>query len=187
MHRLVIHGPKGHWPDTEAKGSVTLDFDARHRRRIRLQLDDGGGEALLDLERAVAMAGGDGLATADGEWIAVKAAPEPLVEVTAPDPLLFLRLAWHLGNRHVPAEITREAIRIRPDHVLEEMLVNLGGAARHVNLPFQPEGGAYEDHGHENGHGHSHGHAHDHDHDHHDHHHGHHQGHHHEHGHVHAE
>jgi urease accessory protein len=161
MLRLVSHGPRGHWPSAEAKTSVTLDFDARHRRRIRLQLDDGS-EALLDLERAVAMAGGDGLATADGAWIAVKAAPEPLVEVTASDQLLFLRLAWHLGNRHVPAEITRQAILIRPDHVLEEMLVNLGASARHVTLPFQPEGGAYGDHGHGDGHHHEHGHGHGH-------------------------
>jgi urease accessory protein len=161
MRRLVIHGPKGHWPDAEAKGSVTLDFDARHRRRIRLELD-GGGEALLDLKRAVAMAGGDGLATAEGEWILVKAAPEPLVEVSAGDPLLFTRLAWHLGNRHIPAEITASAIRIRPDHVLEEMLVKLGGTVRAVTEPFQPEGGAYEDHGH--GHSHDHGHEHGHHH-----------------------
>lgn len=164
MLRLVRHGPRGHWPCSEAKSSVTLDFDARHRRRIRLKLDDGG-EALLDLERAVPMAGGDGLATESGEWVSVKAAPEPLVEVTAKDQLLLLRLAWHLGNRHVLAEITGQAIRIRPDHVLEEMLANLGGAVRHVTLPFQPEGGAYEDHGHG-----SHGHTHEHV-DHHEHHH----------------
>lgn len=159
MLRLVRHGPRGHWPSAEAQNSVTLDFDARHRRRILLLLDDGG-EALLDLKRAVAMAGGDGLATADGEWISVKAAPEPLVEVTATDQLLLMRLAWHLGNRHVPTEINGPVLRIRPDHVLEEMLVNLGGTARRVTLPFQPEGGAYGDHGHEHGGHHQHDHAH---------------------------
>ena len=115
---------------------------------------------LLDLERAVAMADGDGLALDDGGWIEVRAAAEPLVEVRADNPLLFVRLAWHLGNRHIPTEIGASLIHIRPDHVLEEMLVRLGAAVRRVNASFQPEGGAYGDHAHDhrNGKGNDHDH-----------------------------
>lgn len=140
---------------------MTLDFDARHRRRVRLDLDEGG-EVLLDLERAVAMAGGDGLEMEDGGWIEVRAAAEPLLEIKAGEPLLFARLAWHLGNRHVPAEIAENLIFIRPDHVLEEMLIKLGAGVRRVHAPFQPEGGAYDDQGHHHHAPHDHGHDHDH-------------------------
>ena len=161
--RAIHHHPRGHWPQDTASGSVTLDFDARHRRRVRLDLDDGG-EILLDLERAVPMAGGDGLELEDGAWIAVRAAPEPLLEISASDPLLFARLAWHLGNRHVPTEIGAAVIRIRPDHVLEEMLIRLGALVRPVQVAFQPEGGAYDEPGHPT-HDHHHEHPHDHSHE----------------------
>jgi len=127
------------------------------RRRVRLDTD-GGEEVLLDLERAVAMAGGDGLELDDGGWIEVRAAAEPLLEIRAAEPTRFARLAWHLGNRHIPTEIAPDAIRIRPDHVLEAMLIGLGAVVAHVVLPFQPEGGAYggQDHGGGHGHGHDH-------------------------------
>lgn len=160
MRRLIRHAPRGGWPEGAAAATVTLDFDARHRRRARLRLD-GGGEALLDLERAVAMAAGDGLADGDGFWVRVEAAPEPLLEARAADPALLARLAWHLGNRHVPAEIAADAIRIRPDHVLRDMLARLGAAAEPVERPFQPEGGAYDDRAHPHTHDRGHGHGHD--------------------------
>ncbi|MEZ4278969.1 MAG: urease accessory protein UreE [Myxococcota bacterium] len=161
MRRLRRHAARGHWPTGEAIATVTLDYDARHRRRIRLAFD-GGGEALLDLDRAVALAGGDGLQLETGEWIAVIAAPEPILEITAPDPLLRMRLAWHLGNRHVPAELGTDRIRIRPDHVLRDMLVGLGAVVTERIAAFQPERGAYDG----ASASHSHSHAHDHDPDH---------------------
>lgn len=153
MRRAIRHALRGHWPQAGASDGVTLDFDSRHRRRIRLNTD-GGKSILLDLERAVAMAGGDGLELDDGGWIEVRAAAEPLLEIRAAEPTLFARLAWHLGNRHVPTEIAPDAIRIRPDHVLEVMLTGLGAAVTHVVLPFQPEGGAYGGYG--GGHDHDH-------------------------------
>ncbi|MBK7951307.1 MAG: urease accessory protein UreE [Deltaproteobacteria bacterium] len=143
MRRLVRAAPAGDWPSSAAVATVTLDFDARHRRRIRIDLDGGGGEALLDLERAVALAAGDGLQAESGEWVAVVAAPEPVLEIEAADARLRMRLAWHLGNRHVPAEITADGIRIRPDHVLRAMLEQLGARVREAHAAFQPEGGAY--------------------------------------------
>jgi urease accessory protein len=98
----------------------------------------------------------------------VRAAPEPLVEVTAPSPALLLRLAWHLGNRHLPTELDGSRILIRHDHVIEHMLEGLGATLRRVEAPFNPEGGAYGEHNRQPGHHHHHqgdGHHHHHPHD----------------------
>ena len=146
LHALK-HAQAGHWPIARAVGSVTLAFDQRFRRRLRLELDEGG-VILLDLPRAVALADGDGLELDTGDWIAVKAAHEPLVEITASDRDHLMRIAWHLGNRHLSTEIGPGWLRIRPDHVIEAMIVGLGGTVRHVDAPFQPEGGAYGGRGH---------------------------------------
>jgi urease accessory protein len=148
----------GHWPRESARGSVTLDYDSRHRRRLRLVTDEGE-DFLLDLPRATVLEEGDGLALSDGGWICVKAAPERLIEISG-SPQLLLRLAWHLGNRHLPAEIAAHRILIRDDHVIADMLRGLGATLRTVEAPFTPERGAYHaatpDH-----------HHHDHDHPHH--------------------
>jgi urease accessory protein len=146
MKRALRVAPAGNWPREAAKGRVTLDFDARHRRRLRLATDEGE-FFLLDLPRAVALNDGDGLALDDGGWIEVCAKAEPLLEVTAP-PELLCRLAWHIGNRHIPATIERNRILIRDDHVIAEMLYRLGANLRHVREPFAPEAGAYADHDH---------------------------------------
>ncbi|WP_088348028.1 MULTISPECIES: urease accessory protein UreE [Rhodomicrobium] len=161
--RAIDYLPKGEWPDQTGTDSLLLDFDARHRRRISLTTV-AGAEILLDLPKAVAMADGGGLRLEDGSWLRVKAAPEPLLEVTAADAARLARVAWHLGNRHLPAEITGGAIRIRPDHVIEAMLMQLGAAVAHIEAPFQPEGGAYGGQGQtaSHSHGHSHGHHHHH-------------------------
>jgi urease accessory protein len=142
IHRASTHRPAGHWPKEKAAGSLTLDFDARHRRRIRLTADEGE-DVLLDLPKAVAMADGDGLQLEDGRWLEVQAAPEPMIEVRHKDPNQLMRLAWHLGNRHLPTEIRNQVLRIRPDHVIEDMLHGFGADLVKVQAPFQPEGGAY--------------------------------------------
>jgi len=147
MQRASIHRPAGHWPKEQAAGCLTLDFDARHRRRIRLAADQGE-DVLLDLPKAVAMADGDGLQLEDGRWLKVQAAAEMLVEVRHKDPYQLMRLAWHLGNRHVTTEIRGEVLRIRPDHVIEDMVHGFGADLITVQAPFQPEGGAYSGHDH---------------------------------------
>ena len=147
MQRASIHRPAGHWPKEQAAGSLTLDFDARHRRRIRLAADQGE-DVLLHLPKAVAMADGDGLQLEDGRWLKVQAAAEMLVEVRHKDPYQLMRLAWHLGNRHVTTEIRGEVLRIRPDHVIEDMVHGFGADLITVQAPFQPEGGAYSGHDH---------------------------------------
>jgi urease accessory protein len=152
----------GHWPEVRAVGSVTLAYDDRHRRRMRLTTD--AGEAfLLDLPRALSLDDGDGLQLDDGRWIAVRAAAESLIEVTG-EPALLPRLAWHLGNRHLPARIEPHRILIHRDHVIAEMLSNLGATLRFIEAPFMPERGAYDDgHGHARGQDHAVAHHHDHE------------------------
>ena len=152
MHRASIHRPAGQWPQEKAAGSLTLDFDERHRRRFRLTVDQGD-EILLDLPQAIAMAEGDGLQLEDGRWLKVQAAAEDIVEVRHTDPVQLMRLAWHLGNRHLPTEIRDHVLLIRPDHVIEDMLCGFGADLKMVKGAFQPEGGAY-------GHGHHHKHHH---------------------------
>ncbi|WP_156677750.1 urease accessory protein UreE [Sphingomonas profundi] len=154
----------GEWDATTALDRVTLDHDARHRRRFRY-LGEGGTDFLLDLPAAAVLAEGDGLALDGGGVIAVAAADEPLIEVRAASPALLMRLAWHVGNRHLPADIGADRIRLRADHVIAAMLRGLGGTVAEIVAPFTPEAGAYA--GREGGgHAHGHGHTHDHDHDH---------------------
>ena len=147
MRNASVHRPAGHWPKEKAIGTLTLDFDARHRRRIRLTADQGE-DLLLDLPKAVAMADGDGLQLEDGRWLKVQAAAESIVEIRHKDPHQLTRLAWHLGNRHLPTEIRDYVLRIRPDHVIEDMLHGFGAELVKLQAPFQPEGGAYGSHDH---------------------------------------
>jgi urease accessory protein len=126
--------------------TITLDHEARHRRRVALT-GDAGTQFLLDLAQASVLDDGDALALEDGSLVQVKAAPERLIEVRTADPLRLMKVAWHLGNRHVAAEITGEAIYLAHDHVLLDMLRALGASTAIVERPFRPERGAY--HGHE--------------------------------------
>jgi urease accessory protein len=173
--------PHHRW-DHAAADTVVLGFDDRHRRRMAMTATRGL-EFLLDLENAVALRGGDALVLEDGRLIEVVAAAEPLVEIRGADPQHLVRVAWHLGNRHLPTQIMAKAIRIRRDHVIEAMVKGLGARVIEIEAAFQPEGGAYADSGHAHAAtGHT---AHDHpDHD--DHHHDGHCDHGHHHGHPHA-
>jgi urease accessory protein len=163
--RAVSILPSGSWPASDEVGVVTLSWDDRHRRRIRLLMDDGDSEFLLDLPQAVRLSDGDGLALEGGEVVRVVAAPEALLEVQAGSTNLA-QLAYHIGNRHLAAEITSDHILIRQDHVIEDMLIGLGADCRKVVRPFSPEQGAY---GRDSPHAHGHGRAHAGDHTHHDH------------------
>jgi urease accessory protein len=140
--------------------TVTLDHEGRHRRRVTL-VGDGGLEFVLDLENAAALNDGDALKLEDGRLVQVKAAPQKLLEIRAENPLRLMRMAYHVGNRHVSAEITADAIYIEDDHVLAEMARGQGCKVSAVMRAFAPERGAYDhDCGHDHGaHGHSHGHS----------------------------
>ena len=169
----------------EPLDSVVLDFDERYRRRI-VMTGVGGLAFLLDLPEAAMLRSGDGLRLEDGRIVEVVAAPEPLTEIRASDPLALIRVAWHLGNRHLPTELLPKALRIRRDAVIEDMARGLGARTVALEAAFNPEGGAYvqadshgpghhhHDHGHARDHhrddgrrrDHAHAHGHDHDHDH---------------------
>ncbi|HXF52584.1 MAG TPA: urease accessory protein UreE [Hyphomicrobiaceae bacterium] len=126
--------------------SITLEYRARCRRR-GLVMTDTGRELMLDLGQVTRLRDGEVLALeSGGGCIRVHAALEDLLEVRAPDRSSLARLAWHIGNRHVPAEIAADAIYIEADHVLEEMLIGLGAETSRVRRPFEPEGGAYAGH-----------------------------------------
>lgn len=142
--------PAGEWSDVAAD-TVTLDHDQRHRRRLAMT-GDGGLSFVLDLAEALPLRDGDGLLLEDGRIVKVTAAPEPLAEITDDGPAGLARIAWHLGNRHLPCQLLGDRIRIRRDHVIEEMIARLGASVTAIDAPFDPESGAY--HG---GHHHAHG------------------------------
>lgn len=156
MLRAIQVRPAGEWPRDQRWSSVTLACEDRYRRRLRLTTD-AGEPFLLDLVQTTLLREGDGLALEQGGWIEVHAAPEPLLEVTAPDALGLLRLAWHLGNRHLPVQIERTRLLIRRDHVMADLVEGLGGRTREIEAPFTPEGGGYARVGHGYSHGHEHG------------------------------
>jgi urease accessory protein len=189
MARAVKVKPQHRWTEPPAD-TVVLDFDDRHRRRMAMT-GTRGLEFLLDLEAAVALRGGDALVLEDERLVEVVAAPEPLIEIRGSDPHHLIRVAWHLGNRHLPTQIMPKGLRIRRDHVIEAMVKGLGARVIEIEAPFDPEGGAYAG----GGHAHSEGDHHNHDHAGHDrashdhgghHHHDEHEGHGHHHGHHHA-
>src|SRR5450631_2656586 len=140
-----VHGAH-RWTEAPAD-TVVLDFDDRHRRRMAMTGTQGL-EFLLDLENAIALRGGDALVLDDDRLIEVVAAPEPLLEIRGQDPQHLVRVAWHLGNRHLPTQIMPKGLRIRRDHVIEAMVKGLGARVIEIEAPFDPEGGAYAGGGH---------------------------------------
>jgi urease accessory protein len=158
MRRAKSHYPAGKWPQAEAAATVTLAFDDRHRRRIRLT-DDAGEAFLLDLPAAVALRDGDGLALDGGGFVRVRAADEAVIDVRGGTAAHTARLAWHIGNRHTALQVLADGtLRLRDDHVLAEMLEGLGAVMERKLAPFSPEPGAYAS-------AHTHGHDHDHSHE----------------------
>lgn len=150
MRRAIAVHKGGHWPEDAAVDRITLAFVDRHRRRLRL-VADSGNSFLLDLPRAQHMADGDGLELDNGGYVLVCAKPERVLEIEAGTPTDLLRLAWHLGNRHLPVQALEGRLRIRDDHVIADMVIGLGGKVSRLNAPFDPETGAYagaEGHGH---------------------------------------
>lgn len=133
-----------------AAKTVSLAWEKRLKSRLRVQLDDGE-EAGIFLARGTVLRGGDILATATGELVRVVAAPELVSTVRTDEPLLLARLCYHLGNRHVALEIMAGSIRYLHDHVLDDMVAQLGGRVVVETGPFEPEHGAYAGPGHSHG------------------------------------
>jgi urease accessory protein len=134
----------GTWPEDRTVGRVSLVFDDRHRRRLRL-LDDDGRPFLLDLDVPARLRDGDGLALEDGGYIRVTAAAEAVVDIVPADAAAAVRLAWHIGNRHAALQVLSDGrLRIHDDPVLVAMLESLGANVVRCRKPFVPEPGAYE-------------------------------------------
>ena len=156
----------------DVKGQLKLPFDSRQKSRLRTKLVSGE-EVGLMLPRGEILRGGDLVTASDGRVIEVIAEPEKLLHIETEE---LAKVAYHLGNRHVPVEVGEGYLRIAQDHVLEEMVKKLGAKVKRVEAPFEPEAGAYAGGHHQHdemGHGGKihdhhpdHGHAHDHDHDH---------------------
>ena len=152
------------------KGQLRLPFESRQKSRLRTKLVSGE-EVGLMLPRGEILRGGDLVTASDGRVIEVLAEPEKLLHVETED---LAKIAYHLGNRHVPVQVGESFLRIAEDHVLEEMVKKLGARVSHVHAPFEPEAGAYAGGHHQHdemGHGgrihdrhHDHDHEHDHDH-----------------------
>jgi urease accessory protein len=147
--RAVSVARAGTWAGASAD-RVVLDFDQRHRRRIIMR-GEGGLAFLLDLDGTARLRHGDALVLEDGRRITIAAAAESLAEIRCSDAHHLARVAWHLGNRHLPTMIDGQRLLIRRDHVIEDMVRGLGATIAHVEAPFDPEGGAYA-----GGHGHHH-------------------------------
>ncbi|WP_321912809.1 MULTISPECIES: urease accessory protein UreE [unclassified Paraburkholderia] len=165
--------------------TLTLPYDARCKSRFAATLDTGE-EVGVVMPRGTVLRDGDMLVADDGGLVRVIAAAESVLRVRAPDRLTLTRAAYHLGNRHTPVEVGAEELKLEADPVLEDMLKRLGAQVERVQLPFQPESGAYggghrhghdetfaddyalaqrvydEHHGHAHSHDHSQGHAHHH-------------------------
>jgi urease accessory protein len=148
MQRILDIRPAGAWDAAHAVDRVVLDSGDRHRRRAVLT-GERGMSLLLDRPQPVMLKNGDGLVLDSGRIVEVVGEPEPLIEIGARSPLALVRLAWHLGNRHTDVQIAGDRLRIRRDHVLEEMVTGLGASVTPVEAPFDPEAGAPHQHGHD--------------------------------------
>ncbi|MCA0423035.1 MAG: urease accessory protein UreE [Proteobacteria bacterium] len=164
---------------------VMLDFEGRNARTAKL-IGMRGNVVEIALDRPVTVRTGDAFVTADGRFVEVLGKPEPLMDILPASEADLARIAWQLGNHHLPMQLAGKRIRIRPDAAIAAILTEGGAKVTNVEAPFDPEGGAYLtattkahahghhhhgpdcgcDHDHGHGHAHDHHHAHDHQHDH---------------------
>jgi urease accessory protein len=152
MRRVTSIKHPNEWPAATASDRVVLAAYDRNRRRI-VMTGEKGTEFLLDVEKPVSLRDGDGLVLDDGTIVLVAGETEKLIEISAGNALDTVRLAWHLGNRHTDVQIVRDKIRIRRDHVLEDMVRDLGATLIAVDAAFDPESPTPS---HEGGHAHHH-------------------------------
>lgn len=145
--------------------TVELDWDTRQKSRFEAT-DSQGRRLGVFLPRGSVVRGGDVLVAEDGSLVVAQAAPQPVLEVRASNPFDLLRAAYHLGNRHVQLELQPEVLKLEPDHVLAQMLRQMGLQVAEAQAAFEPEAGAYAAGGHDHSHDHGHQHAQAHDHGH---------------------
>lgn len=140
----------------KAGGELRLPFERRQKSRQRATLISGE-EVAIELPRGQVMRGGDWVIASDGRAIEVVAEPERVLHIECETPQALARAAYHLGNRHVPVEVGEGWLRIAEDHVLARMLEVLGARVSMIEVPFEPEAGAYGAHAHHHDHESTHG------------------------------
>jgi len=159
----------GHRHERPVVDTVILDY--AHRSALKVIVTGIKGTVIeIDLRQPARLRTDDLLVLDDNTLVEVVAAPEPLIEARAADIAGLARLAWHLGDRHVPVQVLPNRIRARHDDAIENLLKSLGAKVTAIDAPFEPEGGAYasshshdhHDHDHANDHHHGHSHGHDH-------------------------
>ena len=150
MKRVTEIKPATTWDAQAAQDFIVLDAQDRHRRRV-VFVGEHGSTYLLDLPRPAQLREGDGLVLEDGTLVRVTGKAEHLVEIAAATAHELARIAWHLGNRHTEVQVAGDRLRIRRDHVLEDMLRGLGASLIFLEAPFDPETGAYSRHEHTHG------------------------------------
>lgn len=153
MFRVLAHIPAA---DVKSApyDTIILEADDRRVRRKVLRLR-GGDEILVDFPAPITLGHQDALQLEDGRFVGILAANERLYEIRGRDRTHLVRLAWHLGNRHLPAQLEDTRILIRRDHVIANMLAGLGANVTEIEAPFSPEHGAYHDHSHGSAQGHA--------------------------------
>ena len=150
MKRVSDIKPAGAWNAAAAADFIVLDAQDRHRRRV-VFVGEHGVTYLLDLPKLAQLHDGDGLLLEDGSMVRVIGKPEPLAEISARNARELARIAWHIGNRHTDVQLIGDKLRIRRDHVLEDMLRGIGANLTFLEAPFEPESGAYNHSGHRHG------------------------------------
>lgn len=151
-----------HLHDGDSYLEVVVSFDERQKSRY-LSKTVCGQEFGWFIERGRVLNGADALECTDGTLIKIVCADEDVSQVESNDKHLLMRIAYHLGNRHVPLQVDENFLRYQRDYVLDDMVKGLGINVRHIDAPFHPESGAYtsgsssgSSHGHSHAHGHSH-------------------------------
>ncbi len=128
-----------------ATDGIELKAENRHLRR-KLLVTESGAEVLVDLPLSIFIADGDHLELEDGTFLEVRAAEEKLLEIRGANPAHIVQLAWHIGNRHLAAQLEYDRILILPDGVIAQMLEQRGATLKIVHEQFSPEYGAYHGH-----------------------------------------
>jgi urease accessory protein len=156
MRRATSTLEADQWVDDEVLSTITLSFDDRFKRRIKMT-DDDGTDFLLDLADAVQLKEGHALILEDGGIIVVRAAAEEVLDIQCKNLAQTARIAWHIGNRHTPVQVLNDGgLRITYDHVLQHMIEGLGAKATRKQAAFSPEPGAYQKSEHTGGNRHNH-------------------------------
>ena len=142
LNRASTILPAATWDRAREIGDILADADARYRRRMRFTTRQGL-DFLLDLPRPQRLADGDGLELDNGGVVRVIAQTEALLEITAFDDHALTKIAWHLGNRHIPVQFLRHRLRIRAEATAADLVERLGGDVAEIDAAFDPEPGAY--------------------------------------------